>query len=144
MAIIDKNHNNWYLVDQDVDQFIGLSLPLVFNDQASTRTTLEEVKQNVLLLCSTEAGERIMQPNLGIRLKRYLFEPFAEHLVGDVKDTITESINYWMPFVRINTIEVKMSESNDGNMRNTMELKIDFSLTKDPDTLESVQVNVGG
>ena len=77
MAIIDKNTKNWFLVDEDENQFIGLTLPLVLDsgELASTKTTLEAVKQNVLNLCSTDAGERVMQPNLGLRLKRFLFQP---------------------------------------------------------------------
>ena len=144
MAIIDKNSSNWYLVDQDQDQFIGLSFPLVFDNTASTKTTLAAVKSNLFLLCSTELGERIMQPNLGIRLKRYLFEPFSEILVSDIKETVTESINYWMPFVKINQILVEMSPINTGDFKNTLDLVIEFSLSKDPDTLESIQISVSG
>ena len=144
MAIIDKNSSNWYLVDQDQDQFIGLSFPLVFDNTASTKTTLAAVKSNLFLLCSTELGERIMQPNLGIRLKRYLFEPFSEILVSDIKETVTESINYWMPFVKINQILVEMSPIATGDFKNTLDLVIEFSLSKDPDTLESIQISVSG
>ena len=144
MAIIDKNSSNWYLVDQDQDQFIGLSFPLVFDNTASTKKTLAAVKSNLFLLCSTELGERIMQPNLGIRLKRYLFEPFSEILVSDIKETVTESINYWMPFVKINQILVEMSPINTGDFKNTLDLVIEFSLSKDPDTLESIQISVSG
>ena len=145
MAIVPANANNWFIVDKDEDQFIGLNLPIVLDngELASTRTTLEAVKNNVLNLCSTEAGERIMQPNLGVKLKRFLFEPFSEELVVRVQDVVTQSINYWLPFININSIIVKMSDNQSGDFKNTMEIFIEFNLKKDPNTLESIQVTVG-
>ena len=145
MAIIDKNAMNWDIVSSDEDQFIGLTLPLVLDNgmQASTKTTIEAVKQNLLNLCSTEAGERVMQPNLGVKLKRFLFEPFSQDLVLELKEVIMESINYWLPFITINNIEVQMSDNQSGEGRNTMEVAIFFSLVQSPNSQDSVQVTVG-
>ena len=39
MAIIDKNASNWYIVDQDEDVFIGMSLPIEFDYGNPTKTT---------------------------------------------------------------------------------------------------------
>ena len=108
MAIVDKNSKNWYKVDRDEDVFIGLKLPFVMGNglDASTLTTIEAVKQNLLNLCSTEAGERVMQPNLGVKLKRFLFEPFSEEIKQQVKEVVLEAINYWLPFLIVNNIIV--------------------------------------
>ena len=140
MAILDKNKNN-FVVDRQNEKFIGLKLPLVLDNgqKASTLTTLEAVKQNVLNLCSTELGERVMQPNLGINLKKYLFEPYSEDIVVQIQNTIVTSINYWLPFVQVNDVIVKMSDSE----RSTMEISVDFSLKKDPNNNESIQIQVG-
>lgn len=144
MAIVDQKASQWYLVDRDDDQYIGLKFPFILDNGnlASTKTTLDAVKQNLFSLCSTEQGERVMQPNLGVALKRFLFQPFEESIVDDIKIVIMESINYWMPFILINLIEVKMDESNAGEFRSTMNITIDFALKQDPNTHESVQVEV--
>ena len=144
MAIIDKNQQNWLLVDQDQDQFIGLTLPFYLDngDIASTKTTIEAVNQNLFNLCSTEAGERIMQPNLGVRLKRFLFEPGGSTTSEEVAEVIREAIEYWLPFLLIRDIEINMSESQSGNLRNTMNIKIHFALQQNPNTLDSVQIEV--
>tara|TARA_Y100001963_G_scaffold153552_1_gene240542 strand:- start:715 stop:1155 length:441 start_codon:yes stop_codon:yes gene_type:complete len=145
MAIIDKNHNKWFIVDRNDEINIGLKLPLVLDNGefASTKTTLEAVKQNVLNLCSTEVGERVMQPNLGITLKRFLFEPYSEDLVAQIQHTIMGSIKYWLPFVKLNKVDVRMSANEAGDFKNTMEIDIHFNLKKDPSTHESVQIKVG-
>ena len=140
MAILDKSKNN-FVIDRDESKFIGLKLPLVLDNGeiASTRTTMEAVKQNVLNLCSTERGERLMQPNLGIAIKKYLFEQFDENLVIQIQNTIADTMEYWMPFVKINDITVNMSDIEP----NTMNISVNFSLEKDPNTQESVQITVG-
>ena len=144
MAIVKKTEKNWLLVDQDEDQFIGLTLPLYLDngDIASTKTTMEAVKQNLFNLCSTEAGERIMQPNLGVRLKRFLFEPGDLNTQQEVKEVILESINYWLPFLQIKDIQIGMSEIESDPFKNTMDIKIDFSLDQNPNINDSIEITL--
>jgi phage baseplate assembly protein W len=154
MAIIDKQVSidpetgrqisNWDLVSQDEDTFIGFTLPFILDNgqEASTKTTLEAVKVNLVNLCNTEMGERVMQPNLGIRLKRFLFEPFSEEMVFQVQEVILDSLNYWAPFVNVNDIRVKMSDNESGDFRSVMEVYIEFNLKKDPETHESIQMTI--
>jgi phage baseplate assembly protein W len=152
LAILDQSKNKKpFLNDRDDDVFIGLRLPLVLDNgqNASTKTTLDAVKYNLINLISTELGERVMQPELGIRLKQFLFQPFSEEVVLGVKTAITDTLAYWMPFVQVNNILVKMSdkvqggEAQGGEFRSTMEVSVDFSLKKDPKSSESVQITVG-
>ena len=146
MAIIDTSKlKTPNVFDRDEAVSLGLKLPMTFDNgyDASTKTTLEAVKQNVLNLCSTELGERVMQPNLGVSIKKYLFEPFSEDLIIQVQDTMVESINFWLPFVQLNDIIVKMSDNDSDVGRSTMEISVDFSLKKDPSTTESVQLIIG-
>ena len=142
MAILDKSKSPW-VADRDDTQFIGVSLPLEFDSDNPTRETLDAVRQNLLNLCSTERGERFMQPGLGIELRRYLFEPFSEDISFQIKNTIVESINYWLPFVQLNNINVKMSDNKSGDFSHIMEITIDFSLKKDSTTNDSVQITIG-
>ena len=144
MPVLDTNKKK-LVVDRDENQSIGFKLPIEFDNgyDSLTTETLEAVKQNLLNLCSTEAGERVMQPNLGVKLKRYLFEPFSQELVVNLKDTIMESLNYWLPFITVNNIEVKMSDNQSGEGNNTLDVSIFFSLTQSPNTQDSVQITVG-
>ena len=84
-----------------------------------------------------------MQPGLGIGLRKYLFEPFSEDISFQIKNTIVESMNYWLPFVQLNNINVKMSDNKAGDFSHVMEILIDFSLKKDPTTNDSVQITIG-
>mgnify|MGYP001360002304 CR=1 FL=1 len=147
MAILDNNKvSQWDQASRDMDQYIGLQLPLVLDngELASTKTTMEAVQQNLWMLCNTELGERVMQPTLGVQLKRFLFEPWRETIVEEVKDVLIEAIAYWMPFLIVTQMDVKMSDSQSDIHRNTMELTVHFALQQSPTTTDSVQITVGG
>ena len=144
MAIKDTNKTETpYIVDRDEDIFIGLDMPLHRGDDkngnfAATSTTLEAVKFNIRNLLQTELGERPMQPNLGIKLKQFLFEQFDENIELSIQNSILDTFSVWLPFITIITLDVKMSETN------TLNIFVEFILNKDPNTVESVEVEIGG
>jgi len=143
MAVKDTNKTKKpYIVDRDDDVFIGLDFPLHRGDDrsgnfASTLTTLEAVKVNVRNLLQTELGERVMQPNLGIQLKRYLFEPFTEDVKIAIQNSIVDTFSVWLPFVTIVALDVEMSDAN------ALKIFVEFVLNRDQDIGESVQVTIG-
>jgi phage baseplate assembly protein W len=150
MAIIDTEKTKKpYIVDRDEDVFIGLDFPFRIGVTgegwgASTKLTLDAVKENIRNLIQTEKGERLMQPRLGLKLKQYLFEPFTEDTLEQIRLEIVDTINFWLPFVTITNIEVKASDNQAGDFKHVIEIFIQFGLKKDPNTLESVNIKVGG
>ena len=52
-----------------------------------------------------------------------------------------EAFSFWLPFVTINDIQVKTNEVGVG--KNEISINVIFNLSKDPNTLESVQVQIG-
>ena len=110
---------------------------------AGTPTTLAAVRNNVKNLLLTELGERVMQPNLGIKLKRFLFEPYTDDIPKQVEASITDTFSYWLPFVTIVQLDVKMNPSLAGNDYHTLNVYVEFALNKDPSSTESVQIRIG-
>ena len=136
-----------YIEDNDENIFIGIDLPFRRSDGkegyfASTTTTIEAVKNNIRNLVKTNKGERLMQPQLGLNLRNYLFEQFTDELVLSIQNDIVDVFKLWMPFVEIRDIQINMDE-NDSIGKNKMNINIVFNITRDPDTLESVQVEIG-
>ena len=146
MAILDTSKKP-FIQDRDDNIFIGIDLPFHKSEGsegyfASTSTTIDAVKNNVRLLLSTEKGERMFQPNLGVGLRRFLFEQITNETTIAIQDEIIESFNFWLPFVKIKDIQVKFSEA-DGIEPNQIYINVIFNLSKDSNTLESVQVQIG-
>ena len=146
MAIKDTTRKP-FIEDNDENIFIGIDLPFRRSDGkegyfASTTTTIEAVKNNIRNLVRTNKGERLMQPQLGLNLRNYLFEQFTDELVLSIQNDIVDVFKLWLPFVEIRDIQINMDE-NDSIGKNKMNINIVFNITRDPDTLESVQVEIG-
>ena len=147
MAIKDTTRKP-YIEDNDENIFIGIDLPFrksngVEGYFASTSTTIEAVKNNIRNLVNTHDGERLMQPQLGINLRKYLFEQFSDEVVFSIQNDIVDTFKKWLPFVEIQDLQVNMSNSNDSIGKNTMNITILFNITQDPNTLESVSIEIG-
>jgi len=145
MAVKDPNQRP-FLVDENNNIFVGLDLPIRKGDGpegffASTKTTLKAVKNNIKALLLTETGERLMQPALGLNLKKYLFEQFDENMKSKVQTEIIDKFRYWLPFVEIKDISISMGNSGDIG-GNTMNINITFNITKEPGSLNSINVNI--
>ena len=146
MAVLDTSKKP-FIQDRDNDVFIGINLPFKKSEGSegyflSTTTTIDAVKNNVKLLLSTDKGERIFQPNLGIGLRRFLFEPITGETTIAIQNEIIETFNFWLPFISIKDIKVETT-SADGTNPNQISINVIFNLDKDPNTLESVQVQIG-
>ena len=146
MAIKDTSRKP-YIEDNDTNIFIGLDLPLRKSEGkegffASTKTTLEAVKNNIRNLLQTSEGERIFQPQLGLDLKRYLFNQINEETIFNIQNEIVDKFELWLSFVEIKNIEVKTHDDDINIGLNTISINVIFNIEQDPNTLSSVQVNI--
>lgn len=152
MAILDTSKKP-LVNDRDTpdsfgqEVFVGIDLPFRKSDGkegffASTKFTLDAIKNNVKSLLSTNKGERYFQPNLGVDLKRFLFEPLNDETIIKIQDSILDSVEFWLPFVRI--LDIKVSGINDQYAeKNTIKIDVIFGLDSDPNTFETITIDVG-
>jgi len=86
---------------------IGPKLPLQRDDVNGNYTLItsyaEEIKQNFKNLLLTSPGERMMNPDFGVGLRNFLFEP-AQKVTGMIRQKIASQVSRYMPFIRINKI----------------------------------------
>jgi len=137
-----------FIEDRDDNVFIGIDLPFRRSDGkegyfASTTTTIEAVKNNIKNLVQTNKGERFMQPELGLNLRSYMFEQVTDETIINIQNDIVDTFKVWLPFVEIQDIQVSANET-DAVGRNKLLINIIFNITKDPTSLESVQVEITG
>ena len=123
---------------KDFDAFAyGITLPVKrgntgFFEQAFT--SFEQAKSNLKNLLSTARGERIMQPEFGTGLHQVLFEQMTDEFEEKLQTTITESVNFWLPYITIKDIEVEMTDEMKD--KNTAELKLSFTVGNQIETQE--------
>jgi phage baseplate assembly protein W len=93
---------------------IGVSLP--FNAPGvfySTYTTKDQIKSNLVNLLLTSIGERVMNPNFGCELKRFVFEGISENNISDLKISINNSISLYIPEITVSSIDVISNKDNN-------------------------------
>jgi len=88
-------------------QGIGPELPLNRDDKHGLYTLLvsykEQVKQNFKNLLLTAPGERIMNPDFGVGVRQFLFNP-KSGVEAKLRQRIARQVNRYMPFVKIQKI----------------------------------------
>ena len=124
---------------------LSVALPLVtseiFGAYNLNTNFFELAKQNLKMLMLTIPGERIMDPDFGIGLKRYLFE----HNTSDTYDKITEKIleqtGLYLPYIEINDIQYAIPEDNSDLYPHNLSVNIIFTITP-LQLLSNLQINV--
>jgi len=122
----------------------GIKLPAKLGntgyfDQAFT--TYEQAKSNLRNLLATKKGERIMQPEFGTGLHSLLFEQLDTNLEQDLQNVITQTVSFWLPYINIEEIDVRMTDEMKD--MNRAEMTITFSVASQID-LQTVSFTIRG
>ena len=86
--------------------------------------------RNLLL---TSKGERVMQPEFGSTLTDVLFNQ-GEDVENQIDEAIREAVSNWLPYIIIN--EINMFQEG-----NQVDVSIDFSVTLEPDSFDTLTFN---
>jgi len=69
------------------------------------------IQQNFKNLILTIPGERMMDPDFGVGIQRYLFETSVGSASSEIKSQVALKISKYMPFVRLNNVLVEEGEA---------------------------------
>ena len=106
---------------------IAPKLPIRFSKQGTPLNTLtikENTQQNLKNLILTSPGERIMDSNFGVGLRRYLFENNTPVLRQKLENRIIEQVERYMPFVDITELNILYSDNN----QSVMDIKLRYGI----------------
>ena len=65
------------------------------------------IRQAIQIILLTEPGERIMLPDFGAGLKRFLFEPNTVTTHRLIQQEITEALEQWEPRINLKSVSVE-------------------------------------
>lgn len=95
----------------------GWSFPPTF-DRANRGVDLvsaeDDIWQSLYILLSTNLGERVMQPTYGCNLQELLFETLSPNVVSNIKELIRTAILYHEPRIRLNRLDLSLSDQLEG------------------------------
>ena len=123
-------------IDKNDDIYVGVRFPLDHSQEGffyKTKTILEQAKSNMRNLLLTSKGERVMQPEFGSTLTDVLFNQ-GEDVENQIDEAIREAVSNWLPYIIIN--EINMFQQG-----NQVDVSIDFSVTLEPDSFDTLTFN---
>jgi len=126
-----------YILDKKVvtdteefsNQAYGITLPVQRGNTgyfSQAFSSFEQAKSNLKNLLLTRKGERVFQPNFGSGIHELLFEQATNDLESKLQENITNSVNFWLPYINIDTIDVNMTDEMKD--RYIAEMKVQFTV----------------
>ena len=102
-------------------QYYGIKFPFTSNNEKGffidlNETMDEKIASEIAHLILTPKGTRIMNPNFGTSLIKYLFNPNDNESWSNVEDEIINSVNKHIPNTRINRVEVLKQDNEENNI----------------------------
>jgi len=114
-------------------QGISVSLPLVLDSSDGpyrlNKNLGQVVKQNFKNLLLTSPGERIMIPEFGVGLRRFLFESITGGTKEKIVTAIQEQVDEYMPFVELRQIKFFTNENNKQIALNEIRISIEYGVS---------------
>ena len=121
------------VIDTEPDVAVGVLLPLnnaskgVFQSSYSTQ---EQAISNLKNLLLTSKGERRYLPSFGTGIMNLLFDPNTTEVGENLKDEISSSISFWMPYIIINSIDIKQKIDSLGpEAEHGLSITLNFRVT---------------
>tara|TARA_R110001583_G_scaffold183746_1_gene342496 strand:- start:75 stop:443 length:369 start_codon:yes stop_codon:yes gene_type:complete len=87
---------------------ISLRTPIVYDSAdgfGMIKTLPQLVRQNLKMLILTNPGERVMDPDFGVGIQRYLFSNFSENYQSKITNKINEQVSLYMPGLIVQDIQ---------------------------------------
>jgi len=123
-------------------EIYGLSFPLGVRKSSGgffkKNSGREMIKQAVTQLIRTEKGERLMLPNFGCNLRKYLFQPITQELFNSIRETIARSFNNYIVGARL--LKVGVFETGEYDAAGGNQIRVVLTLQLSTDDLEVFDV----
>ena len=88
----------------------------------------ELVKQNFKNLLMTIPGERMMDPDFGIGLRRYLFENDTIGLHDQIAENIKAQTKKYLSYIEIESVAISTSDEDPYMDMHLLDLTIEYSI----------------
>jgi phage baseplate assembly protein W len=88
-------------------------------------TNSAAIKSDLMHLLLTRKGERLYMPEFGTDLLKFIFDPYDNKTITDLKMEISETVKKFIPNLTINNIIVEHSDLSEY----AATVKIDYTIT---------------
>jgi uncharacterized protein len=106
----------------------GLAWPLVPQDGRLPRAQdLARIQQSLVMILETEPGERLMRPDFGCGLRRFLQQPNSGATRAQIEREVVDAITRWEPRIVLHEVRVEP----DAQVASALWIVLDYRLKLD-------------
>ena len=120
----------------DLDNNVAIGVVFPFNGNAifnSSFTTKDQIKSNLINVLLTEPGERVMEPNFGVGLKKQLFENQINE--DELESRIKDQCAFYIPEIEITNLIMQIIPDT-----HTLFIRLTYKFIIN-DTTDAIQLN---
>ena len=99
-------------------------------------------KQNLKMLILTSPGERIMIPEFGVGLRRFLFELAGAGVEERIKQRIVDQVAKYLPYIRLGAVFVNTAQTDSSIPDNILAVRIIYSVPSARAVRQTLDVKV--
>lgn len=100
----------------DVGQLFGrgTAFPPHINEEGRINWSVgdQNIRESIRIILLTEPGERVMLPDFGAGLKRFLYQPNTVTTHRLIEEAIVQSLDQWEPRIEVDSVDVEIDESD--------------------------------
>lgn len=114
-------------------------------------STEQQAYSNLVNLLLTRRGERYLHPDFGTNIIDSLFMPNIESVRGSIRESVTDSIARWLPYITLLSVSVTTPETDSdiaqnsasqSNLEHIIYIELVYSVS-DTDSETSIKLGVG-
>jgi phage baseplate assembly protein W len=92
----------------------GTAFPFHINEEGRLGWSVgaQNIRESIQIILLTEPGERVMLPDFGAGLKRFLFQPNTVTTHRLIEEAIIQALDEWEPRVEVDAVEVQADEDD--------------------------------
>lgn len=123
----------------------GMLFPIGYDPRSgyvSKSSGLNLIKQNLKQLLLTTRGQRVMLPNFGTNLKRYLMEPIDQVLLNQIREEILDTLSAYARNVNVLKLQVIPGEGNSPEGGHNILINLFCSLREQEEVTFELKVNL--
>ena len=105
----------------------GWSFPPAFDKSRKTlelARDVEDIRQSLFILLTTELGERVMIPEYGAGMKRMLFEPLTTNLRAYMTELVRQAVIRYEPRIKLESVIM----NDSGELEGRVLIEVEFTV----------------
>ncbi len=92
----------------------GTAFPLHINEEGRLGWSAgaQNIRESIRIILLTEPGERVMLPDFGTGLKKFLFQPNTVTTHRLIEEEVLQALDQWEPRIEVDAVEVQADKDN--------------------------------